>query len=142
MMKKLLSHFLLLFGLLVTGGCVSSNPASEFAGVYKSRSNDWSVTIYKDGSFEYVFWPAAEGEKTFKGGGYCNFAVDDPLYPELTVYLSYMQDKFAFAFSSDKRQLAVLVLLPDESRIVRENGKQVRLYRVGDVAGSGGSLIQ
>lgn len=53
-----------------------------------------------------------------------------------------MQDKFAFAFSSDKRQLAVLVLLPDESRIVRENGKQVLLYRVGDVAGSGGSLIQ
>ena len=58
------------------------------------------------------------------------------------MYLSYMQDKFAIAFSSDKRQLAVLVLLPDESRIVRENGKQVLLYRVGDVAGSGGSLIQ
>lgn len=140
-MIRRLGLLLLALGVWLTGGCASVNPATEFAGVYKSRSNDWSVTIYKDGTFEYAFWPAADGGESFKGSGYCNFAVDDPLYPELTVYLSYMQDKFAFAFSSDKRQLAVLVLLPDESRIVLENGKQVLLYRVGDVGERGGSLM-
>lgn len=132
-MRKLF-FWVFLFGvLLLYCGCASVNPASEYAGEYRSRSNDWYVKIYKDGAFEYAFWPSSpDGGESLKGNGYCDFSVSDPSCPDLTVYLSYMQDKFSFVFSPDKRQLAVLILLPDESRIVQENGKQVLLYRVSE----------
>ncbi len=132
-MRKIAAALLLTL-LCVLSGCATGNPAEPYAGVYKSRTNDWQVTIYRDGAFEYAFWPTSpDGSNSLKGNGYCDFAVSDPSTPELTVYLSYMQDKFSFVFSPDRKQLAVLILLPDESRIVAENGKQVLLYRVGEV---------